>query len=647
MRTDNFKVMKDNIISKFSDVFRDELGEKPMKGPPVHVHLKPGSVPYRVSIARTIPLRFIEPANTTIEELISKNIIVRCSEPTEWCSPAFFVVKGDGKSVRMVTDFIRLNEHVHRPEHPFPCVSEILKTIPSTAKYFAKFDAVNGYFQIALDEESSKLTTFILPSGRYRYLRLPQGLNASSDEWCRRSDVIVEGLTYAKKIVDDVLIWASTPQELIQRAETIAERCRDMNIVLSKKKLCFGTSMSFAGYIVSDKGVGPDPARVEALKKFPVPKDQTGVRSFMGLANQLSFFIPDFAQMTPSLRALQGKGVPFLWLPEHQCEFETVKNVLTVNMLNRHFDARKPVFLLTDASRLNGLGFALCQKDDEGHLVIITCGSKSLTESQSRYATVELECLAIVWGVAKCDFYLRGLPMFTVVTDHKPLVGVFSHGLADQVNPRLQRFREKLTPYRFQVKWIQGKNHFIADALSRAPVFAPEEEPDMQVDTALSCMIMTKDPALESITSMVDEDYESGISDIIYDKHKSEILKHLKQLRERLSVSDDGKLLLLDGVRIIVPKSAIPSILKRMHAGHPGQEKSLKLAQALFYWPGMNNEIRNFVSTCKHCFRQLPSQVANPVSTSPPSENYGPPMSQIGLDLFEFDKKQYFHYTDY
>jgi len=75
--------------------------------------------------------------------------------------------------------------------------------------------------------------------------------------------------------------------------------------------------------------------------------------------------------------------------------------------------------------------------------------------------------------------------------------------------------------------------------------------------------------------------------------------------------------------------------LKRMHAGHPGQEKSLKLAQALFYWPGMNNEIRNFVSTCKHCFRQLPSQVTNPVSTSPPSENYGPPMSQIGLDLFE------------
>ena len=106
----------------------------------------------------------------------------------------------------MVTDYTRLNQHVKRPVHPFSCVTEILQSIPSTAKYFAKFDAVNGYFQIALDEESSFLTTFLLPSGRYRYLRIPQGLNASSDEWCRRSDAIVDGLVWVKKIVDDVLI---------------------------------------------------------------------------------------------------------------------------------------------------------------------------------------------------------------------------------------------------------------------------------------------------------------------------------------------------------------------------------------------------------------------------------------------------------
>ena len=126
-------------------------------------------------------------------------------------------MKPDGKSVRMVTDYTGLNKYVNRPVHPFSCVTEIIQSIPSTANYFAKFDAVNGYFQIALDEESSMLTTFLLPSGRYRYLRIPQGLNASSDEWCQRSDAVVDGLLWAKKIVDDILIWASSLQELQQR----------------------------------------------------------------------------------------------------------------------------------------------------------------------------------------------------------------------------------------------------------------------------------------------------------------------------------------------------------------------------------------------------------------------------------------------
>ena len=191
------------------------------------------------------------------------------------------MVKADGKSVRMVTDYTKLNQYVDRPVHPFPSVSDILQSIPASAKHFAKFDAVNGYFQIPLSEEASRLTTFLLPSGRYRYLRTPQGLNASSDEWCRRSDAVIDGLLFARKIVDDILIWASTLEELRERINIIASRCQELNIVLSRKKFCIGSSMPFAGYIVSDAGVRPDPVRVQSLRNFPVPKDTTGVKSFM------------------------------------------------------------------------------------------------------------------------------------------------------------------------------------------------------------------------------------------------------------------------------------------------------------------------------------------------------------------------------
>ena len=117
--------------------------------------------------------------------------------------------------------------------HPFPSVNDIVQAIPSSATIFAKFDAVNGYFLIALDEECSKLTTFILPSGRYRYKRIPQGLNASSDEWCWRSDIVIEGLPWARKLVDDIILWASSLEELSLRINKIVSRCAASNVILS------------------------------------------------------------------------------------------------------------------------------------------------------------------------------------------------------------------------------------------------------------------------------------------------------------------------------------------------------------------------------------------------------------------------------
>ena len=82
------------------------------------------------------------------------------------------------------------------------------------------------------------------------------------------------------------------------------------------------------------------------------------------------------------------------------------------------------------------------------------------------YTPLELECLAIVWAILKCSFYLRGLPSFTVLTDHRPLEGIFQKDIFDLASPRLQRLREKIAMYSFLVRRVPGKTHFIADALS-------------------------------------------------------------------------------------------------------------------------------------------------------------------------------------
>ena len=137
-------------------------------------------------------------------------------DPQDWCALGFFIPKPDGINVRMVTDYSKINKFVKRPMHPFPSIADIVRSIPAGTCFFAKMDEIHGYFQLALDEDSSKLTTFLLPSGRYRYLQAPMDLSSSSDECCRHSDRAIHGLPFTKKIVDDILVWGSSLPELYE-----------------------------------------------------------------------------------------------------------------------------------------------------------------------------------------------------------------------------------------------------------------------------------------------------------------------------------------------------------------------------------------------------------------------------------------------
>lgn len=116
-----------------------------------------------------------------------------------------------------------------------------------------------------------------------------------------------------------------------------------------------------------------------------------------------------------------------------------------------------------------------CRFSYKDKLALIQCGSASLSDTQSRYSTVELECLAIVNAIHKCHYYLAGIEQFEVWTDHRLLVEAFDKHLHLLQNQRLMRMSEKLRNYKFRVIWTPGKTHHIADALSRAPVFGPGE----------------------------------------------------------------------------------------------------------------------------------------------------------------------------
>lgn len=636
-----------SIKEEFSDVLSDKLKDEPMKRPPMKIHLEPDARPINVTTARQTPLKFVDEADNLVEELLKCKVIAKVEKPTTWCSPAFFVPKADGKRVRLVTDFVHLNKFIQRPVHPFPAVKEILQAIPSTARVFAKLDAVQGYFQIALDKESSEYTTFILPSGRYKYLRAPMGLSPSNDEWCRSSDWLIEGLRWCKKIVDDILIWADDYPQLYRRLRTVLKRCREFNVTISLKKMEISNKLHFAGYVVFDGGIKPDPEKIAAISDFPTPRSTTDVRSFLGLAQQLSFFLPDLAQSTPRMRELTGSKAVFRWLHEHQVELDNVKKILTSDMLVKPFDPDLETFLLTDASRLFGIGFALMQREHQGRgHRLIRCGSCSLSDTEKRYSTVELECLAIVYAMKKCSFFLLGTPLW-VLTDHRPLVGVFKKDIWDVDNPRLQRMREKVAAFNFTVRYTPGKSHLIADALSRYPVFAAQTEVDMDENPAL-CRRANEDPALSLIfnAGSADADYKRlAVALLTNDNVQNLPADHpaqaYKGVWNRLSLLDeeDETLVLLDGNRIIVPPAARKGVLKSLHAAHAGVTKSITQASQLYYWPGFINDVKQTVSNCEQCTQTLPSQAKTPLILH--QDESTRPMSHLGMDLLDFRGQDY------
>ena len=227
-----------------------------------------------------------------------------------------------------------------------------------------------------------------------------------------------------------------------------------------------------------------------------------------------------------------------------------------------------------DASRLTSLGFALLQKHQETRK-LVQAGSRFITETESNYAMVKLELLAIVWVMRKYRIYLQGLPNFELIVDHKPLESILNTQTLDMVdNPKIQRLKEKLSTFIFHNTWRKGKDNVIPNTLSRAPCRDPEPENIINVDTTrmicknLSAILRKKDPEVTKetfIDSMLKDLKESTQQDEaaqqLITAIKSNFLKGneyplaqpFKKLKDQLTFEDG--LILLNSHRIVLKRN--------------------------------------------------------------------------------------------
>ena len=333
-----------------------------------------------------------------------------------------------------------------------------------------------------LTPESQKLVTFSTMWGTYTYRKAPQGYLATGDAYTHRYDNVVKGIKHISKCVDDVCLWGDSLEEAFLRTCQYLTHSNNNGIIFNPEKFMLGKEeIEFVGFQLTKDGIKPTEETLQAIREFPAPTDITGVRSFFGLVQQVSYAFSLTAVMAPFRDLLKSKAT-FYWDEALQMVFEQAKEMIVREIIKgvKMFDKHKPICVATDWSK-EGLGFFLMQKYCKCEQVTPTCckdgwqlvmaGSRFTKPSEGRYAPVEGEALAVTYALHKCRYYVMGCQDLVVATDHQPLLKILSdRRLDDIVNPRLFRLKEKTLAYKFKIIHVPGKKHAGPDALSRNPV---------------------------------------------------------------------------------------------------------------------------------------------------------------------------------
>ena len=454
-----------------------------MSGEPLSISFHDNHKPFAVHKPIPIPHHWKEQVKSQLDADVSLGIIepVPAGTHTVWCSRMITVAKKDG-SPRRTVDLQNLNSATRRETHHTPSPFNVVSTIPSGTKKTV-LDAWNGYHSVPLSPDACAATTFITEWGRYRYLCAPQGFHASNDGYTKRFDDITQGFPRVARIVDDSVLWDTEMTQSFWHTVRYIQLCANNGIIFNPEKFHFAKDViEFAGFDITLTGYRPTSKLLEGIKTFPSPTSITGVRSFFGLINQVSYAFAQAPVMSPFRDLLKHKG-KFYWDDCLENLFQSSKKEIIKSIEEgvKTFEPNRPTCLTTDWSK-TGIGFTLLQKHctcpsksdhlcGPGHWKVVFAGSHFTCPAESRYAPIEGEALAITFALNSCRMFVLGCPTLTLAVDHKPLVPIFNDRHLDEIkNPRILDFREKTLMYRFTAKAIPGDQNGGANAMSRIPL---------------------------------------------------------------------------------------------------------------------------------------------------------------------------------
>lgn len=571
---------------------------------------------------RRVPLHLQHEVADHVKQMLANNIIQPSHSP--WAAPVVLVRKRDG-GLRFCVDYRKLNDVTRKDAYPLPRIDDALDSL-NKACWFSTLDLASGYWQVELDPVDKYKTAFITRQGLFEFNVLSFGLCNSPSTFQRLMDLVLADLQWTTCLVylDDIIIFGRTFQEHLDRLDEVLIKLRQANLKVKPTKCnLFATQVQYLGHIISSKGVKADPAKVEAVRQWPVPKNQTEVRSFLGLASYYRRFVKGFAEIARPLHQLTEKGRRFKWTEACQTAFEQLKVSLMSAPVLVYPDPSKTFIVDTDASDA-GIGAVLSQEEG-GFEHVIAYASRALTKQERKYATTKKELLSMVTFIKHFKHYLLGKE-FVLRTDHNSLRWLHNfQGLEGQ----LARWVEQLASFQYKIVHRPGRGHANADALSRLPAYlstpVPLEPAPLTRGAPVIAAVQNVPPKVtpegegDELAQAQWEDAE--LHKIIAQKKKKEggtglqppddlqkyapVWSQLQMQGSRLvrfpPLNSDAA----NQVQVVIPTVMVSDILRQLHndvtGGHLGIQKLQAKVKDRFYWLGWFGDVKRWCRECVDC----------------------------------------------
>ena len=279
--------------------------------------------------------------------MLQKGLIRESNSP--WSALALLVPKRstDGKpKCKFCVDVRALNSVTKFDTYPLPVFDEATSTLHGS-KYYRVLDCYSGFWNIK--EEYKEKTGFPVPSVHYEFNRLPFGLSNSPSSFQRPMDIVLKNLVGMNVSSSLMIIFSKSAQECALRLENVRQRFDQANLQLHPSKCVFAQQrVNYLGFVLSEQGVASSPDSIKAVKKYPIRKNVKDVRAFLGLA---SFYQKQLCRRSLATYRTNENDRPFIWGPEQQNAFESLKDKLCKAPVLAFPDFSIPFILTTDASK--------------------------------------------------------------------------------------------------------------------------------------------------------------------------------------------------------------------------------------------------------------------------------------------------------